>query len=467
MPEPRILIVDDSAAIRKSLSQLLLPLNAAITEAENGKVAFDRVCADRFDLILSDIDMPEVNGIEFCRMLKSRESTCGIPVVVVSSFDSDRDVDMGFQVGAAAYISKTDAKNCLLETIERILDRSRFKRKQLILVVDDSAAIRQMVESGLAQAGFRVVTAKNGKDALDRLADHQPDLILSDLDMPVMDGFELCETLHSDSRFSAIPFVVMSANSNPSYMRRMIQHGAATYLVKPFNMDELSILIEKILSDQFLLLLKEKERLDTERSLIIATITSLVAALEARDAYTRGHSEHVGHIVSGMLGLAGAERTTIENALLGGRMHDIGKIGIRDDILLKPGRLTQLERLKINQHPVIGADILKSIPSLANVISIVQFHHERMDGKGYPAGLKGDKIPLWARMTAVADTYHALTSDRPYRKAVQPENALQIISEVSGKQLCPECVELFFSWIKIQQKEKQADTLNAIGGSVG
>ncbi|MFZ5571155.1 MAG: response regulator [Thermodesulfobacteriota bacterium] len=452
MVEPRILIVDDSAAIRKSLSQLLSPLNAVIAEAENGRVAFDQACAARFDLILTDIEMPEVNGIEFCRMLKSRESTCGIPVVVVSSFDSDRDVDMGFQAGAAAYISKNDAKNCLLETVEGILDRSRFKRRQLILVVDDSAAIRQMVEARLTEEGFRVMTAKNGKEALGLLADNRPDLIVSDLDMPVMDGLEFCALLHADSRFSSIPFVVMSANNNPSYMRRMIQHGAATYLVKPFNMEELSILIEKILSDQFLLLLKEKERLDSERYLIIATITSLVAALEARDAYTRGHSEHVGDIVAGMLSLAGAERTTVENAMLGGKMHDIGKIGIRDDILLKPGRLTQPERAKINQHPVIGADILKSIPSLSNIISIVRHHHERMDGKGYPAGLKGDKIPLWARITAVADTYHALTSDRPYRNAVSEENALQIIAEVSGKQLCPECVELFFSWVNIKAK---------------
>ncbi len=448
MTEPRILIVDDSAAIRKSLAHLLMPLNAVIIQAENGQAAFDLACAEPFDLIISDIDMPVMNGIEFCRKLKSRESTCAVPVVVVSSFDSDRDVDMGFQAGAAAYISKNDAVNSLLKTIEAILSRSRFKQKQLILVVDDSPAIRQMVESGLAQAGFRVVTAANGKEGLKKLADTRPDLILSDIDMPVMNGFDFCEAVHQDSQYVAIPFVVMSANGNVGYMRRMIQRGAAAYLVKPFNMDELAILIEKILSDQFMLLLKEKERLDTERSLIIATITSLVAALEARDAYTSGHSEHVGNIVAGMLTISGAERTTIENALLGGRMHDIGKIGIRDDVLLKPGRLNQAERIKIKQHPVIGADILKSIPSLANIISIVQYHHERMDGKGYPSGLRGDKIPLWARMTAVADTYHALTSDRPYRKAVNRENALQIIAEVSGKQLCPECVELFFTWMK-------------------
>ena len=143
---------------------------------------------------------------------------------------------------------------------------------------------------------------------------------------------------------------------------------------------------------------------------MVAGITSLVAALEARDAYTKGHSEVVGAIVSGMLALSGADRIEIENGLLGGRLHDIGKIGIPDSILFKEGRLSKEEFDQIKMHPQIGAEILEPIASLHQIIDMVKYHHERIDGKGYPYGLKGSRIPLLARMTAVADTYHALTS---------------------------------------------------------
>jgi len=191
----------------------------------------------------------------------------------------------------------------------------------------------------------------------------------------------------------------------------------------------------------------ERERLDSERNLMIASITSLITALEARDNYTKGHSEAVGRIVSGMLRIAGGSAKEIETVTIGGRLHDIGKIGVRDDILLKPGRLTEEEFAHIKKHPVIGANIIKSIPSFSDVIPIVLSHHERLDGKGYPQGLKGDNIHLWARMAAVADTYHSLTSDRPYRKGMAQGKALQIIEDVSGTQLCPDCVDLFFKWI--------------------
>ena len=143
----------------------------------------------------------------------------------------------------------------------------------------------------------------------------------------------------------------------------------------------------------------------------------------------------------------------IENVIIGGRLHDIGKIGIRDSVLLKPGALTDIEWGHIKQHPTIGAYILKSIPSLADIIPIVKSHHERMDGKGYPEGLKGSKIPLWARMTAVADTYDALTSDRPYRKGMAHNKALEIIKDVKGTQLCPDSVDLFFRWVELNARK--------------
>ncbi len=447
MSKSRILVVDDSSMMRKALKTILAPLKVNVTEANDGQVGLDLVSDNRFDLIVTDVNMPNMNGVDFCRRLKSDPSTRGIPVVMVSSFDSDADIDKGFQVGAAAYISKKEAQPYLLDIIGNILSKSALHRGQTIMVVDDSRTIRKIVEEGLAQTGFQVITAENGREALELLKNRRPDLILSDIDMPEMNGFAFCDAVHSDPDLASIPFVVMSANSDRAHMKRMLQYGAEAYITKPFNTDELVILVEKLLSDHFLLLLKEKERLDAEQDLMLASITSLVSALEARDSYTRGHSESVATIVSGMSALMGANKEEIDRITIGGKLHDIGKIGVRDSVLLKPGALTDEEFAQIKQHPLIGAKILESIPSLSDIVSVVLCHHERLDGKGYPQGLKGKDIPKPARMTAVADTYNALTSDRPYRKGMPQEKALQIVEEAKGTQLCPDCVDLFLKWV--------------------
>jgi putative two-component system response regulator len=447
MMDRRILIVDDSAVFRTSMKKILESKNDEIILAEDGQEGLDLALKGKFDIVVSDIDMPKINGIDLCRSLKNTAVTQGTPVVMVSTFDSDSDVDKGFEAGASAYLSKYEIQTRLRETVDSVLSTSKFKSNRLIMVVDDSRVILRIVEKGLAEAGFNVITAENGKKALDVLEAIKPDLILTDIEMPDVSGFELCEAIHMNHELSSVPIVAMSTKTDRGYMKRMLQNGASAYLCKPFNVDELVILVEKLLSDQFHMLLMERERLDAERNLMIASITSLVTALEARDNYTKGHSEAVGKIVSGMLGYAGASQKEIETVTIGGRLHDIGKIGVRDEILLKPGRLTNKEFAHIKKHPVIGANIIKSIPSFSDVIPIVLSHHERIDGKGYPEGLKGDGIHLWARMTAVADTYHSLTSDRPYRKGMAQDKALQIIKDVSGTQLCPHCVELFFNWI--------------------
>ncbi|MGA8178842.1 MAG: response regulator [Desulfobacterales bacterium] len=447
MIDRRILIVDDSAVFRTSMKKILESKNDEIILAEDGQEGLDLALKGKFDIVVSDIDMPKISGIDLCRSLKNTAATQGTPVVMVSTFDSDNDVDKGFEAGAAAYLSKYEIQSRLRETVDSVLSKSKFKSNRLVMVVDDSKVILRIVEKGLAEAGFKVITAENGKKALDLLGDIQPDLILTDIEMPDINGFEFCETIHKNPELSSLPIVAMSTKTDRGYMKRMLQNGASAYLCKPFNIDELVILVEKLLSDQFHMLLMERERLDSERNLMIASITSLITALEARDNYTKGHSEAVGRIVSGMLRNAGASQKEIETVTIGGRLHDIGKIGVRDEILLKPGRLTDREFAHIKKHPVIGANIIKSIPSFSDVIPIVLSHHERIDGKGYPEGLKGDGIHLWARMTAVADTYHSLTSDRPYRKGMAQDKALQIIEDVSGTQLCPHCVGLFFKWI--------------------
>ncbi|MDY7001806.1 MAG: response regulator, partial [Thermodesulfobacteriota bacterium] len=369
-----------------------------------------------------------------------------LPVVILSSRETEPDIEEGFRVGASAYLTKSSAKKDLKKTIEETLHKTALLSGRTVLVVDDSKSIRDLVCERFIHEGFKVKTAANGKEALDLLRSQgHADLILSDLDMPEMNGTELCETLQKDPDLAHIPFVVMSGMGERKTMRRMLQKGALAYLVKPFNLEQVIITAEKLLSDHIHLLLKDKERFLAERNLILSSITSLVRALEARDSYTRGHSDSVAAIATAMgrkMGFSEEERDRIDMA---GKLHDIGKIGIRDSVLLYPGKLSKEEFDLIKLHPVIGAKILRPITSLDWVIPCILYHHERMDGKGYPEGLCGDKIPLWARMIAVADTYDALTSDRPYRKGMPREKALEIIKKVRGTQLCPECTDLFLS----------------------
>ncbi len=446
MTQPLIVLVDDSVAARAYLKKLLQPLDPKVLLATNGKEGLELALTEPVDAVVTDVHMPELNGLDFCKALKKTKDGRRVPVIMVSDFSGPVDINQGFEAGADAYVAKTEAEDQLLNTVRKILSQVPQDRDRTVLVVDDSKAIRAVVEKGLVKAGFNVVTAENPKIAMKILRNRKPDLILSDITMPEMDGFEFCKRVKADPDLAGIPFLVMSTNNDRTHMKRMIQYGAASYIIKPFNLDQLVILVEKMLSDHFLNLIKDRERLETERAMMLATITSLISALEARDTYTRGHSDAVADIIASLAELSGAEAGETEIVHLGGKLHDIGKIGVPDNILLKPGKLTGDEFQEIKKHPVTGLHILNTIPSLEPILPIVHHHHERWDGKGYPAGLKGEKIPFWARLTAVADTYHALTSDRPYRRGMPAQKALKIIDDVSGTQLCPQSVELFFNW---------------------
>jgi putative two-component system response regulator len=443
----RILIVDDSLAMRGALIKTLRDKGFYFEQAENGLIGLQKVRQGHFDLIITDVDMPEMDGFTFCRTLRDEALVTTTPVVILSSHDKESDIEHGFQVGASAYLSKTDAQEHLPELVNRLLQKSSLIRQRLVLIVDDSPVITGILQEGLIKEGYQVVTAANGKRALEKLEKIKPDLIISDLNMPEMDGLSFCVAVHQRPALAAIPFICMSAEGDRGKMRQALQSGASTYIIKPFNLNQLLITVEKLLSDHVSLMLKDRERLETEQKLMLASIASLVEALEARDPYTRGHSEAVADIVTSIARKLLVPSKELEAISIAARLHDLGKIGVRDDILMKPGQLTSEEFGIIKGHPVIGAKILEPIPSLKKMIPLVLSHHERYDGKGYPEGLVGDQIPFWARMTAVADTYHALTSDRPYRKGMPQEKALQIIADARNTQLCPKCVDLFLEWI--------------------
>jgi response regulator RpfG family c-di-GMP phosphodiesterase len=281
----------------------------------------------------------------------------------------------------------------------------------------------------------------------------EPDLILSDINMPEMNGIEFCKQVKADPEWAAVPFVVMSSQSERSLVRGMIDQGATSYIVKPFNLDQLVLTIENLLSDSFLNLLKEKERLVSERKMMLKSVIGIVMALEARHSYAEGHSKRVAKIVSGMAEVMKMDAEDIEMLKIAAKIHNLGYIAVPDKILLKPGKLTVEEYDVMKEHPEVGAEIIGTNPALKDIVPALRSHHERYDGFGYPDGLKKEEPHLWARMIAVADTFDAITSLRPYRSAQSREYAIDAIKEIRGTQLCPKCVDVFLTWLESAPKK--------------
>ena len=448
MPAYKILVVDDQRSVRNFVSSLLKGEDITIQEAQNGQEAL-AILESRgpVDLILSDVDMPVMDGLKLCEVLKASERFRSIPVLIVSSFDSESDAERGFQAGAYSYISKAEVQTKLLPLVHGLRKKYDFRKRQTVMVVDDSPTLRLMLGTALSCAGFQTIMVENGKLACEKLCQMRPDLILSDIVMPEMDGYALFQWVRQQPELKDIPFVVMSIHNEQRHILRMVEQGAAAYLNKPFNMTEMVLIIERLLSDQFQLLLKEREKLAVERTMLLASIASLVNALEARDAYTKGHSMAVATIVAGMAEIHNMSNELVERVVMAAQLHDIGKIGIRDNILLKKGSLTADEYAMVKTHPVIGSEIVAAVPSLADIVPVIRSHHERFDGKGYPDGLRGEAIPFMARMIAVADTYDAMVSNRSYRDGFAIDYVLETIRRLREEQLCPVCIDLFLQWI--------------------
>lgn len=460
IPEPvrlRILIIDSSIAMRKGLKTLLNPLHADIVEASNSLEGLSYLSANPVNAVITSVDMPQMNGLELCRRVKSSADTQDIPVIILSSFTSPTDIDKAIQAGAAAYIKKREARTRLYDTVQKVLSIATSSRpERTIMVVDDSHPIRMLVQRGLMEAGFHVITAENGKEALEKMKSLHPDLILSDINMPEMDGFELCEALHNDPDLSTIPFVVMSTVNDREQMRRIIQYGATDYMIKPFSIDEMVIHIERFLEDRLQLLLKEKEKLDTRRDIMLGGIQSLLSVLEARDPRLKNHADTVAYIASGMATFAGDTKREIETIALGAQLHDIGKVALRDDILFNPRKLSAEDFALYKQHPRTGSSILEHIPYLpSDILSAVFLHHEQPDRQGYPVGLSTDEIPRCAGITAVADRYVILTEAPPYGKGLPPTTAFGLIETKGGIELCQEYVSLFLEWMHTQQNQPE------------
>ncbi|QJB57644.1 response regulator [Pseudodesulfovibrio sp. zrk46] len=444
---PSILVADDSSSARYVLNNYLTEAGFKVDMAKDGVEALDKALSRHHDAIITDIDMPHMDGFQLCTKLRQNENTAHIPIIVLSTLTTDAHIERGFAVGADAYLSKDGKMSDNIMRIIDLLDAHLFLTGSHILVVDDSPSIRNFIQQGLTQEGFVVSTADNGFEAFEMLYECRPELILTDVMMPKMDGCQLCKAIKK-SEFSSIPVVFMSNENDRPLIRQLLRQGAASYLIKPFTVSQLTVIIEQVFNSLFREMLEERERLQIENKTTLSAISSLVQALEARDSSTAGHSSRVAAISIGIGLEMGFTQDQLNGLHVAGQLHDLGKIGVRDSVLLKEGKLEPDEYEHIKSHVKIVEEILKPIDLLSEILEVSVHHHERWDGGGYPSKLKGHEIPLEACIVAVADAFEAMTAKRPYREPMSKKRAVKILLEERGRQFCPQCVDAFLRWFK-------------------
>lgn len=313
-----------------------------------------------------------------------------------------------------------------------------------VLIVDDQEAVADTIERWLVRGGFECRQAHSVQQALEHFDGRRYGIVLTDIHMPGGSGLELARTLKA--RDPEVQIIVITGSTTLETAIEAIRLDTDDYLLKPLDFKKLLHSVRRAAEHRRLLVENRQYRLNLEdrvrqqaarlESLYLSSIHSLVSALEAKDVYTRGHSDRVGDFAVALgRSIGGVDEHSLR---VGARLHDIGKIGIAGGILSKDGPLDIAEIDHIREHPSIGVQILSPLLEDRHALAVVRHHHERWDGAGYPDGLAGHEIPLGARIVAVADTYDAMTTSRPYRAALTSEQAVAEIQREAGRQFDPD-----------------------------
>ncbi|HVL88752.1 MAG TPA: HD domain-containing phosphohydrolase [Actinomycetota bacterium] len=319
-----------------------------------------------------------------------------------------------------------------------------------VVVTDDQPHMRLMLTHALSIGEeFEVVgQAADGAEAVELVESMQPDVLLIDLAMPNMDGFEAIKRIRR--RGSRVRILVLTSNGDRASIAQAMENGADGYVLKGAGVEEIRVALRDVAAggavlapaiarevvDGFIGLVEEKRRRD------VAVIRTLAAAVEARDRVTGDHINNVANLsVALWTHMVGSKPD--EEMVYGFLLHDVGKISIPDSILLKPGKLDDDEMARMRRHVEVGLDLIEPLGFGRVVTDVIRCHHERFDGEGYPNGLRGEQIPIHARMFSVVDAYDAMTADRPYRKGMPPADALAELRRFAGTQFDPDCVDGF------------------------
>ncbi|MDH4227415.1 MAG: response regulator [Deltaproteobacteria bacterium] len=450
----KIIVVDDDKYMRKLLATILQTEGYDVMTVDNGADAVRQIALDPPALLILDYMMPGTTGVDVMREVKRNHPD--VDIIVVTGHGNEKLAVEIMKLGASDYLQKPFRKKELLDSVHRVLGARVEYDKQIqgakLLIVDDDKALTNFMKSALSGIGS-IEAVNDPNAALALLNNCSYDVMICDIYMPYMDGIELLK--RSKVVQPTLDVMVITSSDEMQKVRDAVKSGASDYIKKPFTQEVLREAVGDILLSRqkrvfdslkknFLFQeLKEAERAEFLREIVEA----LIMALEARDPYTKGHSERVTEysmIIGVEMGLTKDLLTTIRHSA---RLHDLGKIGTEDHHLYKMGALTSDEKNQVARHPELGSVILKSIRLLEDYIPGVRHHHERYDGKGYPDGLRGEEIPLIARIISVADAFDAMLSSRPYRKAMKIDDAVDQLQKFKGVQFDPVVVDALLNAI--------------------
>ncbi|MBC8074958.1 MAG: response regulator [Chloroflexales bacterium] len=483
---PRLLVVEDDATVRDFCMRVLRMNGYAVATAENGRAALARLQEARFDLVLTDLQMPELTGIKLLEHM--RQHHADVDAIAFTAYATVDTARQALKLGAFDYLTKPVSVEDLERTVRKCLELRRIRQEkerlsELVAMYEFSQTIASSLDTATQ---VQQIVRLLGQ----RFAPHEVSLSLLQVTDPVLEllaafrasgngdsalpspqlvvleqgdanrassvtlarGHEregqalleahLCMINAAASEGPQIAQEVLRTSDQPVGVLRL-ERGAEQ---PPFEPDERRLLA--VFASQIAASLDNARLYQQLQEQNLQTVIALAKAIEARDPYTRGHSEQVTRYAVRMMELQDASPERIELMRYASLLHDIGKIGIRDDILLKPEGLNAEEFAVMRTHPQIGANILRSIRSLRDALPIVEGHHERVDGRGYPHGHTAEQLPVEARILAVCDAFEAMTSDRAYRKGMPVDIALDTLLKGSGNQWDRQLVDIFAQMIR-------------------